>query len=364
MPSPSVATAAAEAAAAEEAAVRPVLQPSLLEDLDAARMLPALPRTLVYEYLGLGKYFLDTYIGGGTFGSVYEAVVIETGKRVAVKQCIIDQQYPGVHFHQIWREISILRMPNHENIITLFDCYMSPGSMNLVFELMDGDLRGYLRGYVQRFRKGLPDGRLRSMFLQILQGVGHMHAMGVMHRDLKPDNILTRGSTVKIADFGLARTLGPGGFPGVMPLAVGPFTVEVVTLWYRPPEILLGSRHYSTSVDMWSCGCILAEMALGRVLFPGDSEIDTLFKTFELCGTPTEETFPGVSDLPNYLANFPRWTRPRFEVLLAAAPQLTRAGLELTMDLLRCAPTVRSTAVVACRHEYFAEPYLDYFALA
>merc|ERR1719482_1622549 len=208
-------------------------QPSLL---DAARMLPALPRTLVYEYLGLGKYFLDTYIGGGTFGSVYEAVVIETGKRVAVKQCIIDQQYPGVHFHQIWREISILRMPTHENIITLFDCYMSPGSMNLVFELMDGDLRGYLRGYVQRFQegltseqKGLPEGLLRSMFFQILIGVRHLHAMGVMHRDLKPENILTRGSTVKITDFGLARTLGRSGLPGDMSPAVGMITPEMVT---------------------------------------------------------------------------------------------------------------------------------------
>lgn len=121
-----------------------------------------------------------------------------------------------------------------------------------------------------------------------------------MHRDLKPSNLLVdeSGQHIKLADFGLARTFG---------LPLKSYTHEVVTLWYRAPEILLGQKVYSTAVDMWSVGCIFFEMAHKRPLFYGDSEIGQIFKIFKIMGTPTDETWQGIDDLPDFKATFPQW---------------------------------------------------------
>ena len=120
-----------------------------------------------------------------------------------------------------------------------------------------------------------------------------------MHRDLKPQNLLIdKNGVIKLADFGLARAFG-------IPIRV--YTHEVVTLWYRAPEVLLGAPRYSCAIDIWSIGCIFSEMATRRPLFHGDSEIDQLFKIFRIMATPTEETWPGVSDLPDYKSSFPTW---------------------------------------------------------
>ena len=132
---------------------------------------------------------------------------------------------------------------------------------------------------------------------QILAGINFCHARRVLHRDLKPQNLLIdKSGALKLADFGLARAFG---------IPVRTYTHEVVTLWYRAPEILLGLKQYSTPVDMWSIGCIFAEMIMKRPLYPGDSEIDELFKIFRTLGTPDEETWPGVSKLPDYKPTFP-----------------------------------------------------------
>merc|ERR1719223_283861 len=134
----------------------------------------------------------------------------------------------------------------------------------------------------------------------MIAGLNFCHARRIIHRDLKPQNLLIdRNGTLKLADFGLARAFG---------IPVRTYTHEVVTLWYRAPEILLGSKHYSTPVDLWSVGCIFAEMITNRPLFPGDSEIDELFRIFRVCGTPNEELWPGVSSLPDYKPTFPNWS--------------------------------------------------------
>ncbi|KAL0407741.1 UNVERIFIED_CONTAM: Cell division control protein 2A [Sesamum radiatum] len=204
----------------------------------------------------------------------------------------------------------------HGNIVRLQDVVHSEKRLYLVFEYLDLDLKKHMDSCPEFSQ----DPRLVKMFLyQILRGIAYCHSHRVLHRDLKPQNLLIdrRTNALKLADFGLARAFG---------IPVRTFTHEVVTLWYRAPEILLGSRHYSTPVDVWSVGCIFAEMVNRRPLFPGDSEIDELFKIFRVMGTPNEDTWPGVTSLPDFKSAFPKWPP---KDLATVVPNLDAAGLDL-----------------------------------
>eukprot|EP00882_Tetradesmus_deserticola_P018983 GHRQ01020422.1.p1 GENE.GHRQ01020422.1~~GHRQ01020422.1.p1 ORF type:complete len:196 (+),score=54.30 GHRQ01020422.1:883-1470(+) len=166
----------------------------------------------------------------------------------------------------------------------------------------------------------------------------------ILHRDLKPQNLLIdrQHNQLKLADFGLARAFG---------IPVRAYTHEVVTLWYRSPEILLGAKTYSTPVDIWSIGCIFVEMINHRPLFPGDSEIDELHKIFMKLGTPDESVWPGVRNLPDYKDTFPRW-RP--QPLQDMCPNLRDPlGLDLLGRMLVYDPQMRITARQALQHQYF-----------
>jgi len=161
---------------------------------------------------------------------------------------------------------------------------------------------------------------------------------------LKPQNLLlTNGGVIKIADFGLARLFN---------LPMRSYTHEVITLWYRAPEILLGSRYYTVAVDAWSIGCIFAEMATKEPLFPGDSEIDQLFKIFRVLGTPTESDWPGVTSLPDYKSTFPKWKPQELSRVIAGLDEDAR---ELITSMLVYDPPSRISAKNAVSHRYFRD---------
>ncbi|KAJ7316047.1 hypothetical protein JRQ81_002209 [Phrynocephalus forsythii] len=277
-------------------------------------------------------------IGEGTYGVVYKARNKETGQLVALKKIRLDSETEGVPSTAI-REISLLKELKHPNIVRLLDVVHSQKKLFLVFEYLNQDLKKYMDS---SHTAGLSTNLIKSYLYQLLQGVSFCHSHRVIHRDLKPQNLLINEmGAIKLADFGLARAFG-------VPLRT--YTHEVVTLWYRAPEILLGCKYYSTAVDVWSIGCIFAEMVTRKALFPGDSEIDQLFRIFRTLGTPTESLWPGVTQLPDYKGNFPRWPRKDLKVVI---PNLDQDGRDLLAQLLLYDPNKRISAKAALSHQYF-----------
>lgn len=280
-------------------------------------------------------------IGEGTYGVVFKARDRVTGAVVALKKIRLEQESEGVPSTAI-REISLLKELQHENIVSLHDVLHQDSSLYLVFEYLDLDLKRFMD-----LNPALSSNRLLVKYLlwQMLQGIAYCHGHMILHRDLKPQNLLINEHShcLKLADFGLARAFG---------LPVRAYTHEVITLWYRAPEILLGAKQYGVPVDIWSVGCIFAELVNRNPLFPGDAEIDQLFKIFRSLGTPDESVWPGVSALPDYKDTFPHWQpRPLQEVM----PTLERAGVDLLSKMLQYAPENRITAVAALQHDYFNE---------
>jgi len=290
-------------------------------------------------------------IGEGTYGVVYKAKrVKQPDETIALKRIRLEQDDEGVPSTAI-REIALLKEVRHFNVVNLQDVVHASNKLYLVFEYLEKDLKKHMD---EQDSAPLDPAVVKSFLYQILKGINFCHSRRVLHRDLKPQNLLIDPQTnaLKIADFGLARACG---------IPVRTYTHEVVTLWYRSPEILLGSRHYSTPVDVWSCGCIFAEMAAGRALFMGDSEIDQIFKIFQVLGTPNDQNWPGVSSLPDFKPNFPQWTGIGLQ---AKVPNLDAAGLDLLQRMLVYEPSKRLTAREALQHEYFADVVAPPEALA
>lgn len=230
----------------------------------------------------------------------------------------------------------------HENIVALYDVIHTENKLMLVFEYMDKDLKKYMDSRGDRGQ--LDYATIKSFMYQLLQGVAFCHENRVLHRDLKPQNLLIKNKgQLKLADFGLARAFG---------IPVNTFSNEVVTLWYRAPDVLLGSRTYNTSIDIWSAGCIMAEMYTGRPLFPGTTNEDQLQKIFRLMGTPSERSWPGISQFPEYKPNFPVYPTQDLRQIL---PQIDQLGLDLLCRMLQLRPELRISAKEALAHPWFAE---------
>lgn len=208
----------------------------------------------------------------------------------------------------------------------------------MVFEFLDRDLKELL----DNSNSGLSKQTVRSYMSQLLQAIHYCHVNLMLHRDLKPQNLLLdRNGVIKLADFGLSRSFN---------LPLGTYTHEVVTLWYRSPEILLGAKTYGTGVDIWSLGCIFAEMSTNQTLFRGDSEIDQLFRIFRTLGTPDERMWHGVSRLPDYKDTFPKWKAQYLGILLH---NMDSDAVDLLQKMLIYDPRTRISARKALTHRYF-----------
>ncbi|CAI5444491.1 unnamed protein product [Caenorhabditis angaria] len=245
------------------------------------------------------------------------------------------------------REISLLKELQHPNVVGLEAVIMQENRLYLIFEFLSSDLKKYM----DKLKKDeyLDRATVQSYTFQILQAMCFCHQRRVIHRDLKPQNLLVdTNGVIKLADFGLARAIG-------IPIRV--YTHEVVTLWYRAPEILLGAQKYSMGVDMWSIGCIFAEMITKKPLFQGDSEIDELFRIFRTLGTPTELEWNGVESLPDYRMTFPKWRdnflRDKFIDKKTNTSKIDDQAFDLLQGMLIYDPKLRISAKKSLNHPYF-----------
>ncbi|CAO3590889.1 unnamed protein product [Absidia cylindrospora] len=285
----------------------------------------------------MDKYQKIEKLGEGAYGIVYKAQNRETSEVVALKRIRLDNEEEGVPCTAI-REISLLKELKDQNIVRLYDVLHKERKLILVFEYLNSNLKKFLNSN----GGDIDELTIKQMMYQLLKGIAFCHEHRVLHRDLKPQNLLiNKKGELKLGDFGLARAFG---------IPVRSYSRDVVTLWYRAPDVLMGSKQYSTSIDLWSAGCIFAEMASGSPLFPGSSVSDQLQCIFKVLGTPTEETWPKVSQVPEYKRDFEIYAPIQLASLL---PKLDPLGIDLLKKLLEYPPDKRITASDALHHPYF-----------
>ncbi|KAM5586017.1 putative serine/threonine-protein kinase [Rosa sericea] len=279
-------------------------------------------------------------IGQGTYSNVYRARDLDQKKIVALKKVRFDNSEPeSVRF--MAREILILRRLDHQNVIKLEGLVTSrmSCSLYLVFEYMEHDLAGLALHPGLKFTEA----QVKCYMQQLLCGLDHCHSRGVLHRDIKGSNLLIDNSgMLKIADFGLASIFDPHQNQ--------PLTSRVVTLWYRPPELLLGATYYGTAVDLWSTGCILAELYAGKPIMPGRTEVEQLHKIFKLCGSPSEDYWR-KSKLPHATIFKPQ--QPYRRCVTETFKDFPVPALALMDTLLSIDPADRGSASSALKSEFF-----------
>lgn len=282
----------------------------------------------------MSRYEKLQYLGSGTYGEVWQYLDTQTCTNVAVKTIKVINQGEGINFTAL-REIMLLQELNHPNIIHLQDVYLKNSNIHLVLELAEFDLS-----------KKIPtlnntEDIVKGLMKQLLSGLAYMHENSVLHRDLKPGNLLiTRNGELKITDFGTAKIICDINAPR---------SSGICSLWYQSPELLYGAKYYGKSMDMWSVGCIFAELLNKQPFFNGNTPIDQLTKIFNTLGTPDEEDWPGVNYLPNYMPFEPS---PRISFAKAFKTASADAR-DLLQRMLQFSPSRRISAAEALEHPYF-----------
>ncbi|XP_058219654.1 probable serine/threonine-protein kinase At1g54610 [Rhododendron vialii] len=277
-------------------------------------------------------------VGQGTYSNVYKARDRETGKIVALKKVKFDTSEPkSVKF--MAREIMILQKLDHPNIVKLVGLATSRMhySLYLVFDYMYSDLSSI----ISRPEEKLTEPQIKCYIQQLLSGLQHCHDRGILHRDIKGSNLLIdKNGMLKIADFGLANYFDPNRKRHL--------TSRVVTLWYRAPELLLGATDYGVGIDLWSAGCVMAEMFTGRPIMPGRTEVEQLHRIFKLCGTPSDDYWKKLKVSPAIRP--PLVYKPSLQEVFREFPPSSSALLYILLDL---DPVIRGSAASALQSEFF-----------
>ncbi|KAG2680474.1 hypothetical protein I3843_11G101800 [Carya illinoinensis] len=291
------------------------------------------------------RFNLIKEVGDGTFGCVWRAINKQTGEVVAIKK--MKKRYYSWEECVNLREVKSLRKMNHPNIVKLKEVIRENDILYFVFEYMECNLYQLMKDREKLFSEA----GVRNWCFQVFQALAYIHQRGYFHRDLKPENLLVTKDKIKIADFGLAREIN----------SQPPYTEYVSTRWYRAPEVLLQSYLYSSKVDMWAMGAIMAELFTLRPLFPGISEADEIYKICSVIGSPTKDTWADGLHLArdiNY--QFPRFAGVHLSALI---PSASNDAISLITSLCSWDPFKRPTAAEALQHPFFQScfyvpPYL------
>lgn len=284
-------------------------------------------------------------VGEGTYGKVYKAENVHTGKLIALKRLRLEQERDGFPITSI-REIKLLQQLDHANISLINEIIVcDKNSISMGFQYMENDLAGMLMDKSIEFSHA----NIKHLMKQLFVGLQYLHQQQIVHRDIKGSNLLidNRGN-LKITDFGLAKKL--------VGTTTNSNTNRVITLWYRPPELLLGCTDYKYEVDCWGCGCLLVELFTGCALFPGANEIDQFNKIIQVMGTPSLDQWPKMVDMPWWFMLVPQLTQNYENVFLDkfSSDGVPHDALELASKLLRYDQDTRFTAHEALSHPYFS----------
>ncbi|KAM9426979.1 serine/threonine-protein kinase MAK-like isoform 1-T2 [Salvelinus alpinus] len=284
----------------------------------------------------MNRYTTMRQLGDGTFGSVLMGKSNESGELVAIKR--MKRKFYSWDECMNLREVKSLKKLSHANVVKLKEVIRENDHLYFVFEYMKENLYQLMKDRQRLF----PESVIRNVLFQILQGLSFIHKHGYFHRDIKPENLLCMGpELVKIADFGLAREIR----------SQPPYTEYVSTRWYRAPEVLLRSQSYSSPIDIWAVGCIMAELYTLRPLFPGNSEVDEIFKICQVLGTMKKTDWPeGYNLAASMNFRFPQCVPTSLRLLV---PNASNEALVLMRDMLQWDPQKRPTAVQALRYLYF-----------
>ena len=283
----------------------------------------------------------ESVIGSGTYGKVFKAIHVYTKNLVALKKIRMEGEKDGFPVTAV-REIKLLQSLKHENVVGLYEVMVEKNDCFMVFEYLSHDLTGLLNHPTFR----LEHSHKKHLAKQLFEGLDYLHRRGVLHRDIKAANILVSNTgQLKLADFGLARFYAKRRQLD--------YTNRVITIWYRPPELLLGETQYGPAVDIWSAACVMVEISTKHAIFPGDGgEISQLERLYDVLGTPTRSEWPGLVDMAWFELLRPTERKPnRFAEKYKE--RLTPAAFELLQAMLLYDPAKRPSAGDVLEHPYF-----------